>query len=571
MIAGLRHLHKSRFALLSQVLTLICVLILFPIEYINPFEVSWIPGSGDFEVHYIGWLFYRNTPLFGIPLFRIPDYGGMLSSSIIYTDSIPLAALIAKILSKIIDRDFQYFGLYSCLSLLLTSYFSFRYLSLNGVKQNISSVVSVLFALTPVILFRTTGHTALTSQWLIICALLLSKSNNYLGSRWALLMQVALLIHLYLFVMVFCLFCSNTLDHLIRTNERISSKQIMLGLLYVLTFIASFFIYGYLPLIPSDSTASGYGIFSTNLLSPIHPHGLYSSILPDLPTHYGSHEGLAFAGLSLLTLNLTVFFSKSSRKYFVHEFAVRKSQTACLLMLAAFSITPTIHLGLFVLDFGRLPYPLFILGDVLRASGRFAWPLFYFYYLTVASAFCVMLQKILNNTKAISISIALLLLALLDLSTFADARYDFFRKQMTNPLQGAELTVIENILLKSNTKQVIFYPNVEEPHGWNVIAPIAAKHRLATTGTYLARYNKSTMQAQNSEIYQNLLRRSLAPALYIINDAKLYSLIQDLYPACPRTTSSGFTKIPNLNCWTQTKNYNLVLQTTKSLRSGKVD
>jgi len=79
------------------------------------------------------------------------------------------------------------------------------------------------------------------------------------------------------------------------------------------------------------------------------------------------------------------------------------------------------------------------------------------------------------------------------------------------------------------------------------------------------------MQAQNSEIYQNLLRRSLAPALYIINDAKLYSLIQDLYPACPRTTSSGFTKIPNLNCWTQTKNYNLVLQTTKSLRSGKVD
>lgn len=248
MQAALRRLYNLRFLLLSQLLTSLCLLVLLPTDYLNPFNVSWINGSGDFEQHYIGWLFYKITPLFNVPLFSIPAYGDIHTNSIIYTDSIPLASLAAKILSLIIHKEFQFFGIYAFFSLLLTSLFAYRYLCLSGVSQHISSIVSVLFAITPVILFRTTGHTALTSHWLIIYALLLSRFSHYRLLKWFFVLQVALLTHLYLFVMVFFIFISQSITYFHSQKARPSLQSSFLIVALVSTFILSLFMYGYLPL-----------------------------------------------------------------------------------------------------------------------------------------------------------------------------------------------------------------------------------------------------------------------------------------------------------------------------------
>lgn len=52
--------------------------------------------EGDPATHWLGWQFFRNSPLLQWPLGANPDYGMEIGSSIIFSDSIPLLAFIFK-------------------------------------------------------------------------------------------------------------------------------------------------------------------------------------------------------------------------------------------------------------------------------------------------------------------------------------------------------------------------------------------------------------------------------------------------------------------------------------------
>ena len=61
---------------------------------LNPQNISWLE-EGDLLMHYLGWSFYRFSPSeFIIGLNRA--YGANIASSIVYTDSIPLLAILLK-------------------------------------------------------------------------------------------------------------------------------------------------------------------------------------------------------------------------------------------------------------------------------------------------------------------------------------------------------------------------------------------------------------------------------------------------------------------------------------------
>ena len=65
---------------------------------INPTKRDWLM-LGDSAQHYLGWEFFRNTPLWQWPIGANYPLGMELSSSIVFTDSIPIAAFIAKLLN----------------------------------------------------------------------------------------------------------------------------------------------------------------------------------------------------------------------------------------------------------------------------------------------------------------------------------------------------------------------------------------------------------------------------------------------------------------------------------------
>jgi len=58
---------------------------------LNPINVDWLLRGESLE-DYLAWVFYRRSP-WSLPLGINPDYGLDISSSIVYSDSIPLLAI----------------------------------------------------------------------------------------------------------------------------------------------------------------------------------------------------------------------------------------------------------------------------------------------------------------------------------------------------------------------------------------------------------------------------------------------------------------------------------------------
>ena len=80
------------------------------IENIYFNEVDWLLGSGDKSNAQNGWTFFKNDQ-WHFPLGKNPNYGLDISTSIIFSDSIPLFAFIFKIFKNFLGVSFQYFSL----------------------------------------------------------------------------------------------------------------------------------------------------------------------------------------------------------------------------------------------------------------------------------------------------------------------------------------------------------------------------------------------------------------------------------------------------------------------------
>jgi hypothetical protein len=64
-------------------------------KILNPTYVDWLMG-GDPLQHYLGWAIFRETDWL-FPIGLNPQYGLDISSSIVYSDSIPLLAFLFKL------------------------------------------------------------------------------------------------------------------------------------------------------------------------------------------------------------------------------------------------------------------------------------------------------------------------------------------------------------------------------------------------------------------------------------------------------------------------------------------
>jgi len=116
---------------------------LFGWEILNPKNISWLMAETDGAQYYLGWLFFRNEP-WTFPLGLIQSYFAPIGTSIGLTDSLPLLAFPFKLVSGILPRDFQYFGIWIYVSYILQAVFA--YLLMGTVCENRSiRLISALF------------------------------------------------------------------------------------------------------------------------------------------------------------------------------------------------------------------------------------------------------------------------------------------------------------------------------------------------------------------------------------------------------------------------------------------
>lgn len=173
-------LKKYQWPMTGALLGALVFVALYGVRVLDPTCVDWILNnpSPDPSQHYLGWAFFRNSTV------RLPYVGANYSviypyrTSILFTDSIPLLALLGKLFSPILPTRFQYFGWWGLLCYALQGGLAQAILArLGGVRpgQTAKAWASVagagVLVLFPALTVRMFAHTALAANWLVLLAI----------------------------------------------------------------------------------------------------------------------------------------------------------------------------------------------------------------------------------------------------------------------------------------------------------------------------------------------------------------------------------------------------------------
>ncbi|MCR5097695.1 MAG: DUF6311 domain-containing protein [Lachnospiraceae bacterium] len=550
--------------LLGCLAGLVFFLAVFGGRIIDPTYTDWLlhsddlEGSVDLTQHYLGWVFYRNSP-WQFP-FGLTE--GIYSSpvSVIYTDSIPLFAFIFKLLSPVLPAQFQYFGLYGLLCYCLMG--GFGALLVHRVCKNtiFTMLAAVLFICNPVMLNRMYLHTALAGHFIVVAGLCLYFYHKSLPARrllllWTVLISCGTLINAYFTPMLYGLLFFAVLGEIRCKNATAKAVDnlVILGLPPLLTaFLCYCFgmFYGNVP-----AAAGGLEVLSFNLngffnpltkLTDFHDHIMgytdmnYSRWLPPLPmsTAY-QNEGFAYLGVGVMLLFLMIIMIAVSKPLSVQtgrsvsdlfgsedtmEAPCRNSLLFFMIICLVLALSPVATFG--ENELYHLPLPGFIhdAWSSFRSTARFIWPVYYCLITMILFFMGRLVSHSKNRSQRILFTVlmsAAVILQLFDLSpgyiekhgAFSDIRP--YRTTLSDPMWDE---------LGEGASHIIFYPPTEyglyEDGKTSVEFEIyALKHGLTLSNTYMSRNLCSFADEDTYDHFNELASGSSCPdIIYVFFD-----------------------------------------------------
>jgi hypothetical protein len=185
---------------------------------LNPTVLDLAQGVDPFK-DYVGWMFFRNSP-WTFPIGLNPTYGLDFSSSIVFSDSIPLMAFVFKAIRFALPETFQYLGIWTLICFVLQAYFAWLVIGLMTQSNWLKFFACAILVFVPPMLWRVNQHTALIAHFMILAAFYLIFSSERTakqwtkGILWALLLSAAVLTHFSLFVMLAALWAANLVDQI---------------------------------------------------------------------------------------------------------------------------------------------------------------------------------------------------------------------------------------------------------------------------------------------------------------------------------------------------------------------
>ena len=307
---------------------------------LNPEDISWI-SLGDPSQHYLGWEFFRLSKLQTPPGLN-PFFGAEVSSSIVYSDSIPIVAIILKLFDSYLSRPFQYLGLWYLLSFIMQSLIAWKIseLFVDGVWLKV--INTCLLAFCPAFLNIVGTTAALSTHFLILTSIYLTlrPKNRYQDAYWGFLTALSLGIHFYLYVMVIGVWVSDTLDRVANKDLKITRSFITYFSAIICMNAALFWVYGYLATGGSATNASGYGIFPNQLdpLSIIYDRdwSYIESLTPEL---FKSHPSSNYLGFGLLLAFILVGIALIKKSIYLPNFYKKRFLVLLCVFLTLFSLS----------------------------------------------------------------------------------------------------------------------------------------------------------------------------------------------------------------------------------------
>ncbi|MCM1181989.1 MAG: DUF6311 domain-containing protein [Roseburia sp.] len=484
--------------------------LIYGINVLNPCYVDWLMSRTDLAQHYLGWCFYRAGD-WTFPIGLTDRLAYPTETSIIFTDSVPLFAVLFKLLDPILPTPFQYFGWWGLLCFMLQGWFAAKLLQECSVGKLQTVVGSVFFVLSPTVIEKMFRHTALGGHWIILASIYLFMKHKkmYDGKRadmvwWGIVGALTASIHLYYLPMCGMFLGGYTLCSILR-ERRLRIKYLLPGAAFVAGVFAAVYILGGFST-PASAEAEGLGEYSFNLNGFFNSKG-YSRILEPLPTYRdGQYEGFAYLGLGVFILLLSgiVYIIVS-----IIRGSVAKSRdfrlygAVYLLMIVGlilFAASPEVSLNDRLLF--QYPYSstLYHYWSIFRSSGRMIWPVCYLLYIGGIVGNDRLWKRAKGKERLASAVLVLCVLAqAFDLSDkLAEQKGNFDRIVYESPLQAE---IWERLATVETIEHVVWVSNNFEPDEIVHIAKYADSNRWTMNNFYFARgisVRENTKQSMRS-------------------------------------------------------------------------
>ncbi|PFH09530.1 peptidoglycan/LPS O-acetylase OafA/YrhL [Collimonas sp. PA-H2] len=480
-----------------------------------PGSTAWLM-RGDFSQHFLGWNFFRHTPLLQFPLGANRDYGESLASSIVYTDSTPLFAFLFKPFAAFLPEPFQYIGIWLAMCVVLQAYFAYKLLSLFSTERIAVLLGTAFFVIAPPLWWRIhVEHEALAAHWLILAGLYLYFFDRFRARGWLVLLGAAALTHAYLLAMVLALWAADLLQRWLKKQMSLRTMlahALLAGACLALVLWCT----GYFMLHDGLSGVAGFGYLRMSLLGLVDAMGWWSALLPELSRSSGEYEGFSYLGSGMLMLLplalLAMLIAKSGRAALAWRWATLLPLLLIAAILTLLALSNYIGWGERDLLVYRLPGPLQSLASVFRVSGRMFWPVFYLIYLALLYA-CF---KLIGRRVLPYLLSGLLLFQLVDSNTAArNIRAYMQDGTWTTPLQSAFWQQAPQ-----RYRRIALAMPAADPDGYLPIALLASNHRMQINDGYFARIDAGRLAA--------LQRRTAATVFAADYEAQtLYVFLRD--------------------------------------------
>jgi hypothetical protein len=489
-------------------------------KILNPTDIGWLMPYGDPSQHYLGWAFFRHTPLLQFPLGANHAFGEAISSSIVFSDSVPLMAFLLKPFSALLPATFQYLGPWMMLCFVLQAVFAYKLVArfIEGLMPCL--LIVGLFTLSPVMMWRLLGHEALLAHWLILAAL-----NVYFDSagkmwKWVILVVIAAAVHAYLAAMVCAIFLFD-LIHQAVIGER--ARQLVLRFLTVFAILGLWmWAVGYF--YPNSVQAGGFGYFQFRLLNFFRPLDMWSSVLPLVPYNDYVAGGFMYLGLGGIGLLICAAVALAVRR------GLPPVDRATVLPLVALSVGLLIYgvsNKIIAWDDVLLSYPLPHFAESLtstfRVSGRFVWPVTYLLLLGCA----IVVTKTFRKGVVVAIFATLLIAQGNDMLYPRKVFVSYWSGTWNSPLVSA---FWEDRAQRYDRIEIVL-PS-DQPQNDLPISVFASQHGMTVNSGYLARVSPEKLQLLRNQVTEAIKAGQFrSDTLYVFIDETLFELAKQHAPA----------------------------------------
>ena len=536
-------------------------LLFFVIVYgVTPLDVTndaWIMAGydeDDLTQHYAGWVQFRSSD-WTFPLGLIEDMADGTGTMVSFTDSIPILAIVFKTVDFMLPETFQYFGWYNLVCFILQAIAGYKLVQRKSKNPVLGYVGMSLFLLSPILLERAFRHTALASHWFILFSLLIylksrdaRREGRQIFSKGYLVLNILTVwIHPYFLPMVMIFTALTAWENALQFRSYVKNGLFLIGNA-VAAFMAGWLIgalgWGV------ESSRFGYGYFSMNLNALVNPKSLggydWSKFLDELPQMGGNYDGFNYLGMGILLLLVpTTVFGVKKWKECTHKKQWIKDNVTfvlAMLFLTAFAISNIVSFNDAEILKIPIPYRVYELCGIFRASARIFYPVYYVIYTYVI----YQLAELKKEKIALAVLTAGLAFQVVDLSGVITEKHQQMQENSTyqSLLDDKELQKLAEGHTKVTVSEAWDVIELQRISAWAGKNGLKTSFSIANSGVYpeadakaseeieglkAGDYDKTIIYVtQNIDVYKNWLRNLAESEItkYYYND--YYYLIPNL-------------------------------------------